>query len=75
MTIPPFPGRGAEADRLGDRGVALLLLGMAAFGWPVLAVFDGPGRVGGVPVLYAWLFVAWGALVAALAWASAGPGE
>jgi hypothetical protein len=47
--------------------VAFGVLGVALFGYPLLAVFDVPARVLGVPVLWAYLFVAWAALVTAVA--------
>jgi hypothetical protein len=47
--------------------VALAALGGVLFGYPLLAVFDVPARVLGVPVLWAYLFVAWAALVTAVA--------
>ncbi|MCU0897868.1 MAG: hypothetical protein MUC55_10235 [Burkholderiales bacterium] len=49
------------------RLVALFLLGAVLFGYPALAVFNVPGSVLGVPVLYAYLFAAWAALVALVA--------
>jgi hypothetical protein len=47
--------------------VAIALLGAVLFGYPLLAVFDVPGTVLGVPVLMAYLYLAWAAVVAALA--------
>lgn len=47
--------------------VALGALGGVLFGYPLLAVFDVPAMVLGVPVLWAYLFVAWAALVTAVA--------
>ena len=47
--------------------VALGALGGVLFGYPLLAVFDVPVTVLGVPVLWAYLFVAWAALVTAVA--------
>ena len=49
------------------RLVALFLLGAVLFGYPLLAVFNVSGTVLGVPVLYAYMFVAWAALVALVA--------
>jgi hypothetical protein len=49
------------------RLVALFLLGAVLFGYPILAVFNAPAAVLGVPVLYAYLFAAWAALVALVA--------
>jgi hypothetical protein len=47
--------------------VALAVLGGVLFGYPLLAVFDVPATVLGVPVLWAYLFIAWAALVATIA--------
>ncbi len=56
-----------EASRLRARLIALFLAGAIAFGYPLLAVFSVPATVAGVPVLYAYLFAAWLALIVALA--------
>ena len=50
-----------------QRFVALCMLGMVLFNFPVLALFNVPGSVLGVPVLYAYLFLAWAALIALMA--------
>ena len=50
------------------RFVALCMLGIVLFNYPILALFNVSGRVLGVPLLYAWLFVAWLALIALMAW-------
>lgn len=47
--------------------VAVGALGGLLFGYPLLAVFDVPATVLGVPVLWAYLFLAWAALVAVMA--------
>jgi hypothetical protein len=52
----------------GQRFVALCMLGMVLFNFPVLALFNIPGTLFGVPVLYAYLFLAWAALIALMAW-------
>lgn len=56
-----------QFDVRGQRLVALCLLGFALFSYPVLAIFNVPATVLGIPVLYAWFFVAWGALIALVA--------
>ena len=50
-----------------QRFVALCMLGMVLFNFPVLALFNASGTVLGVPVLYAYLFAAWAGLVALMA--------
>jgi hypothetical protein len=49
------------------RLVAAAALGGLLFGYPLLAVFDVPARVFGVPVLWAYLFLAWTAVVVLVA--------
>jgi hypothetical protein len=51
----------------GQRFVALCMLGMVLFNFPMLALFNVPGTLLGVPVLYAYLFIAWAALIALMA--------
>jgi hypothetical protein len=50
-----------------QRFVALCMLGLVLFNYPVLALFNVPGTLLGVPVLYAYLFIAWAALIALMA--------
>ena len=50
-----------------QRFVALCMLGMLLFNYPVLALFNVPATVFGVPVLYAYIFMAWAALIALMA--------
>jgi len=57
-------GRSLAAQRLA----ALFLLGCILFNFPILALFNRPGEVFGVPVLYAWLFGVWTALIGLMAW-------
>ena len=52
----------------GQRFVALCLLGTLLFNYPILALFNVSGTVLGVPVLYVYMFIAWAALIAAMAW-------
>jgi len=51
----------------GQRFVALCMLGMLLFNYPVLALFNVPGTLFGVPTLYAYIFLAWVALIALMA--------
>jgi hypothetical protein len=50
-----------------ERLVGLFLLGLALFNYPLLALFDAPRLVLGVPLLYLYLFVAWAAVIAIVA--------
>jgi hypothetical protein len=43
-------------------------LALLLFNFPFLAVFDLDTLVFGVPVLWAYLFIVWGAVIALAAW-------
>ncbi len=61
-----------RANVKAHRFVALFLLGFFLFNYPVLAVFNHARLVLGVPLLYLYLFLAWGALIALAALNAAG---
>jgi hypothetical protein len=67
----------SKADRrlTAQRLVALFLLGWILFNFPILALFNHPGEVFGVPVLYAWLFGVWMVLIGLMAWTIEGGRE
>jgi hypothetical protein len=50
-----------------QRLAAVFLLGLALFNYPVLALFNRAAEVFGIPVLYAFIFVSWAALIGLLA--------
>jgi hypothetical protein len=54
-------------EKKAQRFVALCMLGMLLFNFPILALFNVSGTLFGVPVLYAYIFVAWAALIALMA--------
>ena len=56
-----------EFESKGQRFVALCMLGTVLFNYPILALFNVPGALLGVPVLYAYIFVAWAALIGLMA--------
>ncbi len=56
--------RPSRPGRAGARSVALFLLGIVAFNAPLMAIFSVDTRVLGVPLLYLYLFLSWGALIA-----------
>jgi hypothetical protein len=56
-----------EFQSKGQRFVALCMLGLLLFNFPILALFNLSGTVFGVPILYAYIFVAWAALIALMA--------
>jgi len=51
----------------GQRFSALCMLGMLLFNYPILALFNVPGSLFGVPALYAYIFLAWAALIGLMA--------
>ena len=51
----------------GQRLVALSMLGCLVFNYPVLELFNRPGTIFGIPVLYAYIFIAWSLLIALMA--------
>ena len=50
------------------RLVATAVLALLLFNFPFLAVFDSATLVGGVPLLWAYLFVVWALVIALVAW-------
>lgn len=52
----------------GARMVAVAALALLLFGFPVMALFDVDVRLLGVPLLWAYLFIAWGVVIAVVAW-------
>jgi hypothetical protein len=58
----------SDFETRGQRFVALCLFGTLLFNYPILALFNVSGMVFGVPVLYVYMFIAWAALIAAMAW-------
>lgn len=50
------------------RMVAVAVLALLLFGFPFMALFDVDVRVLGVPLLWAYLFVAWAVVIAMIAW-------
>ncbi len=55
-------------EKKGPRFVALAMLGMLLFNYPILMLFNVSGALFGVPVLYAYLFLAWAGLIALMAY-------
>ena len=58
----------SDFESKGQRFVAVCLLGVLLFNYPILALFNVSGTVFGVPVLYVYMFIAWAALIAVMAW-------
>ena len=59
-----------RAEAKGQRLIALFVLGCLLFNYPILSLFNVPAEVFGVPVLYAYIFVAWTLLIALMAFAA-----
>jgi hypothetical protein len=47
----------------GQRLVGIFLLGLVLFNFPLLALFNVGTAVFGIPVLFAYLFLAWAGLI------------
>lgn len=57
------------SDRLRTaRLVGVGLLALVLFNFPLLGVFDTDTLVAGVPLVWAYLFVAWALVIGLLAW-------
>jgi hypothetical protein len=57
----------SDFESRSQRFVALCILGVVLFNFPILALFNVSGSIMGVPVLYAYIFGAWTALIALMA--------
>jgi len=57
-----------DVESRGGRMIALCMLGCVLFNFPILALFNVHGTWFGVPVLYAYIFIAWALLIALMAW-------
>lgn len=51
----------------GQRLVALFLIGFLLFNYPLLFLFNSADKILGVPLLYAYIFAAWGGLIGLMA--------
>jgi hypothetical protein len=51
----------------GQRLAAIFLMGCVLLNYPILSLFTRPVVIGGIPLLYAYLFGTWAALVALMA--------
>jgi hypothetical protein len=60
------PSMGKSKNK-GQRLAALCLLGLALFNFPMLALFNRSGTAFGVPLLYAYIFLAWAVLIVLMA--------
>lgn len=58
----------SKFESKGQHFVALCMIGMLLFNYPILSLFNRPGMLFGVPLVYAYLFIAWAALIALMAY-------
>lgn len=54
---------------LEERLVVIAIAGFVLLNYPLLAVFAVDGTVAGIPILYAYLFTTWLAVIALVGWA------
>ena len=47
---------------------AVFLLGCVLFNYPLIALFNKPGEIADIPLLYFFLFGAWALLIVLMAW-------
>jgi hypothetical protein len=52
----------------GQRLVAVFLLGCILFNYPLLSLFNKPGEILDVPLLYIYIFGAWALLIGVMAY-------
>jgi hypothetical protein len=57
----------AYHSMINQRLVSTFLLGCLLFTFPLLSLFNSGDKVFGIPALYAYLFIAWGMLIALMA--------
>lgn len=51
-----------------QRLVAVFLVAVLLFNYPIVSLFDRPAPLAGLPALYVTLFAVWGVVIAAMAW-------
>ncbi len=54
--------------RVAERSVATFFFASVAFSPPFLSIFGADAFVFGLPLLYLYLFAAWGLVIAMVAW-------
>ncbi len=52
----------------GQRLIAVFVAGLILLNYPILFLFTRPAGVGGVPLLYAYVFGAWTVLIGVMAY-------
>jgi hypothetical protein len=56
-----------DDERVTPRLTAIAVLGLLLFAPPLLSLFDEDARVGGIPLLWAYLFAAWAVVIGLVA--------
>jgi hypothetical protein len=51
----------------GPRLVAIFLLGQLLLNYPLLKLFERPGEILGIPLLYVYVFAAWALVIVLMA--------
>ena len=59
----------------GQRLVAIFLVGVVLFNYPMISLFDRAAVLFGLPVLVVYLFTVWLGLIVAMAWVIERQGE
>ena len=57
-----------QRNLTGQRFAAIFILGWLLFNYPLLALFNNARTWFGIPVLYAYIFVAWALIIGLLAY-------
>ncbi|HCX34544.1 MAG TPA: hypothetical protein DHV08_14035 [Rhodocyclaceae bacterium] len=58
----------ARGSLTAQRLAGVFLLGWALFNYPFLYLFNRAETVAGIPMLYAYVFAVWAALIGMMAW-------
>jgi hypothetical protein len=53
---------------IGQRLALIFLLGLILLNDPVLSLFDKGKNINGLPLIYLYLMIIWGALIALVGW-------
>jgi hypothetical protein len=57
-----------RSDVTGQRLAAIFLMGCVLLNYPIVALFGGARELGGIPLLYAYVFATWVLVIALRAW-------
>ena len=56
-----------RSGKTGQRLVALFMAGFVLLNYPILSLFADSGEIGGIPLLYAYVFGVWVLLIGLMA--------